>query len=257
MKRGKLEIAVYWKEDTGQFWKPYFYRKFVLEAELEVKEGLVRIYRLGTGELYLGIVFTDGKVRDGLTVVRERKRNDRLPVGYVDEVGNFVLAEWEKEKLLSKIARLKRYVKEFRDRSMMPLKEDNIDPVPADSYWNMLDFSYSRNSSQEELKPFLSVRTKTGVVHFYLLRREGRDNVDLYIGVNPNERKILVQGKAGETYLVFKADIPRIASLEEAIYFLQKVNENFGIEEVLVLDEKTFARAGLSSHLSEIAKMVA
>ena len=120
MRRGKLEISVYWKEDIGQWWKPYFYRKFVLEAELEVKEGLARIYKLGN-ECYLGIVFVDGKVRDGLTVVRERKRNDRVAVGYVDEVGNFAVAEWEKEKLLGKIARLGRYVKDFRDRSMMPV----------------------------------------------------------------------------------------------------------------------------------------
>ena len=253
MKRGKLEIAVYSKDEIGQWFKPYYYRKFVMEAELEVKEGLVRVYRLAN-ECYLGIVFVDG-VKDGLTVVRERKRNDRLPVGYVDEVGNFAVAEWEKEKLLSKIARLGRYVKEFRDRSMMPLKEDNIDPLPADIYWNLLDLG--RDTSQEELEPFLEFRTKIGVVHFYLLRREGRDNVDIYIGVNPNGRKILVQGKAGETYLVSKADIPRVVSLESAIHFLQKVNENFGIEEVLVLDEKTLAKTGLSSHLSEMVKMVA
>jgi len=254
MKRGKLEISVYWKEDIGQYFKPYFYRKFVLEAELEVKEGLVRVYRLGNGEVYLGIVFVDG-VRDGLTVVRERKRNDRLPVGYVDEVGNFVVAEWEKEKLLSKIARLGRYVKEFRDRSMMPLKEGNVDPLDADIYWNLLDLG--RDTSQEELVPFLEFRTKMGVVQFYLLKRMGRDNIDLYIGVNPEKRKILVQGKAGETYLVPKANIPRIASLESAVQFLKKVNEDFGIEEVFVLDEKTFARTGLSSHLSGIAEMVA
>jgi hypothetical protein len=254
MRRGKLEVAVYWKEDIGQWWKPYFYRKFVLEAELEVKEGLVRVYRLGN-ECYLGMVFADGKVRDGLTVVRERKRNDRLPVAYVDEVGNFAIVEWEKEKLLSKVAKLGRYVKEFRDRSMMPLKEGNVDPLDADIYWNLLDLG--RDTSQEELEPFLEIRTKMGVVHFYLLKREGRDNVDLYIGVEPKERKVLVQGKAGETYLVPKASIPRIASLEESIQFLRKVNENFGIEEVLVLDEKTFARTGLSSHLSGIAKMVA
>ncbi len=256
MKRGRLEISVYWKEDIGQWWKPYYYRKFVLEAELEVKEGLVRIYRLAN-ECYLGIVFVDSKARDGLTVVREKKRNDRVAVAYVDEVGNFAVAEWDKEKLLDKIARLKRYVEKFRDRSMMPLKESNIDPVPADSYWKMLDLSYRRDSSQEELKPFLEIRTKMGVVHFYLLRREGRDNVDLYIGVNPKGRKILVQGKAGETYLVDKAEIPQVVGLESAIYFLQKVSENFGIEEVLVLNEETYAKTGLSSHLSEIAKMVA
>ncbi len=113
------------------------------------------------------------------------------------------------------------------------------------------------NASQEELEPFLEIKTKIGIVHFYLLRREGRDNIDLYIGVNPMDRKILVKGKAGETYLVDKAEIPQIASLESAVRFLQKVNENYGIEEVRVLDEKTYARTGLSSHLSEIAKMFA
>jgi hypothetical protein len=228
----------------------------VKESELEVKEGVVRVYRLGN-ECYLGIVFVDGKARDGLTVVRERKRNDWVPVGYVDEVGNYVMAEWKKEKLLGKIAKLGRHVKDFRDRSMMPVKEGNFDPLDADIYWNLLDLG--RDASQEELEPFLEVRTKIGVVHFYLLRRAGRDNIDLYIGVRPEERKILVQGKAGETYLVAKASIPRIASLESAIHFLQKVNENFGIEEVCVLDEKIFARTDLSSHpiLSEMAKMVA
>jgi len=255
MRRGKLELSVYWEEDIGKWFKPYFYRKFVLEAELEVKEGLVRVYRLGN-ECYLGIVFVDG-VRDGLTVVRERKRNDRVPVGYVDEVGNFAVAEWEKEKLLGKIARLGRYVKDFRDRSMMPLKEGNIDPLPADTYWNLLDIPRRGTVSQEELKPFLNIRTKMGLVQFYLLRREGRDNIDLYIGMEPRERKVLVQGKAGETCLVPKANIPWIASLEETIHFLQKTNENFGIEEVLVLDEKTFARTGLSSYLSEMVKIVA
>jgi hypothetical protein len=254
MRKGKLEISVYRKEDIGQWWRPYFYRKFVKEAELEVKEGVVRVYRLAN-ECYLGIVFVDGKVRDGLTVVRERKRNDRLPVAYVDEVGNFAVAEWEKEKLLGKIARIKRYVKDFRDWSMMPVKERNIDPVQADIYWNLLDLG--RATSQEELEPFLDIRTKMGVVHFYLLRREGRDNVDLYIGVNPMDRKILVQGKAGETYLVDKAEIPKVVSLESAVRFLQKVSENFGIEEVLVLDEKSYAKAGLSPCLSGIAKKVA
>jgi hypothetical protein len=223
---------------------------------LEVKEGLVRIYGLGN-ECYLGIVFVDGKVRDGLTVVRERKRNDRLPVAYVDEVGNYVIAEWEKEKLLGKIAKLGRYVKDFRDRSMMPLKEGNIDPLPADIYWNLLDLPRRSTPSQEELEPFLEFRTKIGVVHFYLLRRVGRDNIDLYIGVNPVGRKILVQGKAGETYLVEKASIPQVASLKSAIHFLEKINENFGIEEVIVLDEKVYARTGLSPALSEITKMVA
>jgi hypothetical protein len=221
MRRGRLEISVYWKDEIGQWWKPYFYRKFVKEAELEVKEGLVRIYGLGN-ECYLGIVFVDGKVRDGLTVVRERKRNDRLPVA-----------------------------------CMMPLKEGNIDPLPADIYWNLLDLPRRSTPSQEELEPFLEFRTKIGVVHFYLLRRVGRDNIDLYIGVNPVGRKILVQGKAGETYLVEKASIPQVASLKSAIHFLEKINENFGIEEVIVLDEKVYARTGLSPALSEITKMVA
>jgi hypothetical protein len=165
------------------------------------------------------------------------------------------VAEWEKEKLLGKIARLGRYVKDFRDRSMMPVKEDNIDPLDASIYWNLLDLG--RDTSQEELIPFVEFRTKIGVVHFYLLKRVGRDNIDLYIGVDPREKKVLVQGKAGETYLVNKASIPKIASLESAIHFLQKVNENFGIEEVIVLDEKTYARTGLSPILSEITKKVA
>jgi len=254
MKRGRLEVSVYWKDEIGQCFKPYFYRKFVMEAELELKEGLVRVYRL-ENQCYLGIVFVDGKVRDGLTVVRERKRNDRVPVAYVDEVGNYVIAEWDKEKLLRKLAWLRRYVKEFRDRSMMPIKEGNIDPVDADIYWNILDLGME--TSQEGLVPFLEFKTKMGVVHFYLLKRLGRDNIDLYIGVNPVGRKILVQGKAGETYLVEKASIPKIASLESAIHFVQKVNENFGIEEVIVLDEKAYAKTGLPSHLSGIAKMVA
>jgi hypothetical protein len=252
MRQAKLEISVYRRGDVGQWFRPYFYRKFVLEAELGVKEGLVRIYKLGE-ECYLGIAFVDG-VRDGLTVVRERRRKELLPVGYVDEAGNFVLAEWEKEKLLGKVARLGRYVKEFRDWSDIPVKEDNTDPVDAGIYWNILDLPYGENSSQEELKPFLSVRAKIGVIQFYLLRRVGRDNIDLYIGVEPNGKKVLVQGKAGETYLVEKANIPQIASLQEAIHFLQKVNENFGIEEVVVLDEKTYARTGL---LSEMVKKVA
>jgi len=249
MKQARLEISVY---KRGDVFKPYFYRKFVMEAELEVKEGLVRIYKLGN-ECYLGIVFVDG-VRDGLTVVRERRRKELLPIGYVDEVGNLAMVECEKEKLLGKVARLGRYVKEFMDWSDMPVKEDNTDPVDACIYWNILDLPYGENSSQEELKPFLSVRAKIGVIQFYLLRRVGRDNIDLYIGVEPNGKKVLVQGKAGETYLVEKANIPQIASLEEAIHFLQKVNENFGIEEVVVLDEKTYARTGL---LSEMAKKVA
>jgi len=242
----KLEVSVYRR---GDVFKPYFYRKFVLEMELEVKEGLVRIYRL-ENKCYLGIVFVDG-VRDGLTVVRERRRKELFPIGYVDEVGNFVLAEWEKEKLLGKVARLGRYVKDFRDWSDIPVKEDNTDPVDAGIYWNILDILYGENSSQEELKPFLSVRSKMGVIQFYSLRRVGRDNIDLYIGVEPNGKKVLVQGKAGEIYLVEKADIPQIASLQEAVYFLQKVNENFGIEEVVVLDEKTFALTGLLSEMTK------
>jgi len=251
----KLEVSIYSKEDIGQWFKPYFYRKFVMEAEVEMREGLVRVYKLGS-ECYLGIVFVGGKVRDGLTVVRERRRNECVPVAYVDEVGNFVVAEWDKEKLLGKIARLKRYEKDFRDWSL-PMKEGNIDPVPADIYWNILDLSFRENSAQEELKPFLDIKTKMGAIQLYLLRRVGRDNIDLYIGVEPKERKVLVQGKAGEAYLVDKASIPKIVSLEEAIHFLKKINENFGIEEVLVLDEKTYAKTGLSSYLSGMAKMVA
>jgi hypothetical protein len=255
--RGKLEVSIYEKDEIGRWFDPYFYKKFVLEAEVEVKEWLVRLYKLGN-ECYMGIVFVDGKVKDGLTVVRERKRKDRFPVGYVDEVGNFVVVEREKEKLLRKIAGLGRYVKDFRNWDI-PIKENNIDPLPADTYWKLSDLPHGRNSSKEELKPFLVIKTKIGMAEFYLLKRTNRDNIDIYICLGPEEGKRLVRGKAGETYLVDKASFPYIVSLEEAIHFLPKINKNFGIEEVIVLDEKTFALTGLSSHpiLSEIAKRVA
>jgi hypothetical protein len=248
----KLEVFVYSKDAIGQWFKPYFYRKFVLEAELEVKEGLVRVYRLGN-ECYLGIVFVDGKVRDGLTVVRERRRRDHFPVAYVDEVGNFTVAEWEKEKLLGKVARLKRYVKDFEDWGMMPVKTENIDPLDSLSYWASVDISYREPSHQEELNPFLVLKTGKGEIQISLLKRLGRDNIDLYINLFPNEERFLIKGKAGETYLARRGWIKIMADLKGAFHYLGKFSEDYPIEEVIVLDEKTYARTGLSPILSEIA----
>jgi len=84
-----------------------------------------------------------------------------------------------------------------------------------------------------------------------------RDNIDLYITENPGEEKLLVVGKAGERYLVRWGWIAIRVNLEEAFHFLKRINKDFRIEEALVLNEEAYTRTGLSSILSEIARMVA
>jgi hypothetical protein len=249
-----LEAFVYSRDEARKYFDPFFHKKFVFELERKVlvrslgEEVLVRVYKLS--KLYLGIVFMDGLVRDGLTVIRERRRDGYYPVGYIDEVGHKEVLSQSVKGVFMKVAHLKR----FRDLSDIPVKTDNTDPLEAGSYWRLEGVFYRNDSYQEELSPFLVLRTRRGEIQISLLRRTGRDNIDLYITERPDEEKLLVLGKAGEVYLAMRGTIPRVANLEETFYFLKRVHEDYGIEGAVVLDENTFTLTGLSSHpiLSEI-----
>ncbi len=254
-----LKVFVYFKDAVGKYFDPLFHKKFVLEMERKVlvrsfgKEVLVRVYSLPGRKLYLGIVFLDGLVRDGLTVIREVKRDGYYPVGYIDEVGHNEVLSHSLKGVFMKVSNLK----SFRDRDDMPIKTDNVDPLKPISYWDLVEILYGEPSYQEELNPFLVLRTGRGEIHISLLKRLGRDNIDLYINVFPYEQKLLIKGKAGERYLAREGWITIRADLEEAFHFLKKFNEDYPIEEAIVLNEEAYARTGLSSHLSEIAKMFA
>ncbi len=102
----KFEVFVY-SRNYQSYFNPYFYKKFKTTETIKTKQGIIKIYELGS--VYLAILFKDGVAYDGLTVVKNRKRDGYYPVGYIDEVGNFELVETNKEKLLRKIAYLKRY----------------------------------------------------------------------------------------------------------------------------------------------------
>ena len=253
-----VEAFVYYANAVGKYFDPFWHNKFVfvLEKKLLVRslreEVLVRVYKLPNREFYLGIVFLDGLVRDGLTVIRDVKRGVYYPIGYMDEVGHWEVWSHSMKGVFMKVANLKR----FRDVSDMPIKTENVDPLDAVSYWNLVDVFYE-DPSYEELKPFLVLRTGRGELHLSLLKRLNRDNIDLYITENPGEEKLLVVGKAGERYLVRWGWIAIRVNLEEAFHFLKRINKDFRIEEALVLNEEAYTRTGLSSILSEIARMVA
>jgi hypothetical protein len=254
-----LEVFVYSKDAVWKYFKPSLYKKFVFELERKVlvrplgKEVLVRIYKLPDREVYLGIVSLDGLERDGLTVIRNRKRGSYYPVGYIDEVGNKAVLSQSMKGVFMKVFNLKRLM----DVSDIPIKTEAVDPLEPLTYWDLVEIRYGEPSSQEELKPFLVLRTRRGEIQISLLKRLGRDNIDLYINVFPHEEKLLIKGKSGESYLARGGWIPIRADLEEAFHFLRKINEDYPIKEVLVLNEETYARTGLSSYLSEIAKRLA
>jgi hypothetical protein len=195
MRKAKLDVSIYRKKDIVQWFKPYFYKKFVFELERKVKvrslgkEVLVRVYKLSNrefGELYLGIVFLDGLVRDGLTVIRNRKRDGYYPVGYIDEVGHKEVWSHSLKGVFMKVANLKR----FRNEDDMPVKKENTDPLETLCYWDLIEVSYGEPSHQGELKPFLILRTGRGEMQVSLLKRLGRDNIDLYISERPDEDKV-------------------------------------------------------------------
>ena len=249
-----VKAFVYDANAVGKYFDPFLHKKFVfvLERKLLVRslgeEVLVRVYKLPNREFYLGIVFLDGLVRDGLTVIRDVKRGVYYPIGYMDEVGHWEVWSHSMKGVFMKVANLKR----FRDVSDMPIKTENVDPLDAVSYWNLVDVFYG-NPSYEELKPFLVLRTGRGELHLSLLKRLNRDNIDLYITENPGEEKLLVVGKAGERYLVRWGWIAIRVNLKEAFHFLREINKEFRIEEALVLNEEAYTRTGLSSILSEMA----
>jgi hypothetical protein len=256
-----LEIFDYLKDAAGRYFDPFSYKKllFVLERKVLVRslgeEVLVRVYKMPNEELYLGIVFLDGLVRDGFTVIKNRKRDGYYPVGYIDELGHKAVVSHSMKGVFIKVANLKR----FRDVGDMPIKTENVDPLDPLSYWRLVEILYGEPSYQEELKPFLVLKTGKGEIQISLLRRLGRDNIDLYINIFPNEERFLIKGKAGETYLAKGGWITIRTDLEGAFHYLGRYNEDYPIEEVLVLDEETLSRTGLSFHpvLSEIAKRVA
>jgi len=256
-----LEVFDYLRDAAGRYFDPFLYKKFVFVLERKVlvrslgDEVLVRVYKLPNEELYLGIVFLDGLVRDGFTVIKNRKRDGYYPVGYIDEAGHKEVLSHSVKGVLMKVATLKR----FRDVSDMPVKTENIDPLDSLSYWDSVDISYREPSYQEELNPFLVLKTGKGEIQISLLKRLGRDNIDLYINLFPDEGKVLIKGKAGETYLARRGWIKIMADLKGAFHYLGKFSEDYPIEEALVLNKETYARTGLSSHpiLSEIAQRVA
>jgi hypothetical protein len=256
-----LEVFVYSKDAVGKYFDPWCYKKFVFELERRVlvrslgEEVLVRVYKLPNSEVYLGIVSLDGLVRDGLTVIRNIKRDGYRPVGYIDEVGHEAVLSQSMKGVFMKVFNLKR----VRNVSDIPIKTENVDPLEPIIYWDFVEVLYGEPSYQEELKPFLVLRAGRGEIQISLLKRLGRDNIDLYINVFPYEERLLIKGKSGESYLAREGWITIRADLEEAFHFLRKINEDYPIKEVLVLNEETYTRTGLSSHpiLSEMTKMVA
>jgi len=142
-----VEAFVYYANAVGKYFDPFWHNKFVfvLEKKLLVRslreEVLVRVYKLPNREFYLGIVFLDGLVRDGLTVIRDVKRGVYYPIGYMDEVGHWEVWSHSMKGVFMKVANLKR----FRDVSDMPIKTENVDPLDAVSYWNLVDVFYGRS----------------------------------------------------------------------------------------------------------------
>jgi hypothetical protein len=240
----KLEVFVYGR-DYKPYFNPRFYRKFKTIGTMETNYGLTKIYELNN--VYLAILFKDGVVYDGLTVIKQRDRDGFYPVGYVDEVGNLELVETSKEKLLRKLAYLKRYEnKIIKEIHYPPIKNDNTDPLEPDDYWSIKELFYSKLGT--EPKKILTIALQNGwwencVIDVFMLQREGRDNKDfivVYDAEHPKEtdRVFEIYGKLGETYILKPYAIKHLCDEKEAIRLVKVIKENYQkVEDLEALDK--------------------
>ncbi len=244
----KFEVFVY-SRNYQSYFNPYFYKKFKNTETIKTKYGMVKIYELGG--VYLAILFTDEVIHDGLTVVKNRKRDGYYPVGYIDEVGNFELVQTSKEKLLKKLAYLKKYENEIvKKLTYPPVKKENTDPLEPDDYWNIRELYYNKTGT--EPKRVLSITLgdgrywKNGIINVFMLQREGRDNKDFIVAYDTTEPKeedevLEIYGKAGETYILKPYAIRHLCDEKEAIRFIKKIKEDYEkVGNIEVLDKEAY-----------------
>jgi len=245
----KVEVFVYGRNYKSYF-DPCFYKKFRISGVMETDYGLVKIYELNG--VYLAIHFRDGVVHDGLTVIKQKKRDGFYPIGYIDEVGNFELVETNKEKLLKKLANLKRYEKEVvKDIEYPPVKKDNIDPLETEDYWKIRELFYNKAGTEPRKILTLVLRNgkywKNGIIEVFMLQRKDRDNKDFVVAYDtkiPEEEQdevLEIYGKAGETYILKPYAIRHLCDEKEAIRFITSISEDYEQVNVLeVLDEEGY-----------------
>lgn len=241
----KFEVFVY-SRNYKPYFNPYFYRKFKTIETMKTADYLTRIYELDG--VYLAILFKDGVVYDGLTVVKRRDRDrDYYPVGYIDEVGNFELVETDKEKLLKKLKNLKRYEnKIIKEVKYPPIKNDNTDPLETEDYWNIRELFY--NKAGREPKRLFTVKLQkgqyweNGLISVFMIQREGRDNKDFIVAYDYTEPKEIdrvfeIYGKAGETYILKPYAIKHLCDEKEAVRLINVIMKNYEKADFEVLDE--------------------
>jgi hypothetical protein len=243
----KFEVFVYSRNYKPHF-DPSFCKKFKTTGEVETNYGLIRIYELDN--VYLAILFTDGVVYDGLTVVKNKKRNGYYPVGYIDEVGNFELIETSKETLFRRLAYLKRYENKIKDRQY-PAKT-NTDPLETKDYWHSRELFY--NKAGTEPKRLLTVKLengkywKKGIVDVFMINREGRDNKDFIVAYDyaepekdrTKDKIFEVYGKLGETYILKPYAIKHLCDEKEAVRLIKVIKEDYEKISFEVLDKEGY-----------------
>ncbi len=249
----KFEVFVS-SPNYQSYFNPCFYKKFKTTETVKTDYGIVKIYELGS--VYLAILFTDEVIYDGLTVVKRRDRDGYYGIGYIDEVGNFEFVETSKEKLLRKLAYLKRYKNKIVKEIKYPtIKKDNIDPLEPEDYWNIRELYYNKlyyNKTGTEPKRLLSIRLedgrywKNGIINVFMLQREGRDNKDFIVAYDTTEPKgedkvLEIYGKAGETYILKPYAIRHLCDEQEAIRFMKVIKQDYEkVENLEVLDKEAY-----------------
>jgi len=244
----KFETFVYGR-DYRPYFNPCFYRKFKTTGTVETDFGLVKIYELDG--VYLAILFADGVVYDGLTVIKRKDRDGYCGIGYTDEVGNFELVETSKEKLLRKLANLRKYEsKIIKDMQYPPPKSDSIDPLETEDYWSIKELFY--NKAGIEPKKILTITLQNGFwrncrIDVFALQREGRDNKDFIVAYDktePDERLdevIEIYGKAGETYILKPYAIRHLCDEEEAVRLIKVLKQEYEkVEDMKASDEEGY-----------------
>lgn len=242
----KFEVFVY-----SRNYKPYFdaslYKKFKTTGEVKTNYGLIRIYELNN--VYLAILFKDGVVYDGLTVVKNKKRDGYYPVGYTDEVGNFELVETSKEKLLKKLTYLKKYEDKIIEDVKYPMKkEDNTDPLDAEDYWSIRKLFYNKTGT--EPKRILTLKLENGwwkncIIDVFVIQRESRNNKDFVVAydyIEPTETNEVfeIYGKAGETYILKPYAIKHLCDEKEAVRLIKVIKEDYEKIGFEVLDKEGY-----------------
>jgi hypothetical protein len=243
----KLEIFTY-NRNYQSYFNPYFYKKFRTVEAVKTDFGLVKIYELNN--IYLAILFTDGVVYDGLTVLKQKERDGYYGIGYIDEVGNFELIETSKEKLLKKLKNLRRYEdKIIKDITYPPVKTENIDPLEPSDYWNTKELFY--NKIGIEPKKILRIVLengrfwKQGIIDVFVIQRKDRDNKDLLVAygyAEPQEKDEVIEiyGKLGETYILKPYTGRQFCDEKEAIRLINAIKEDYEKADFEVLDEEGY-----------------